>query len=100
MSTKQFIETYALGLLGEEAGEISQMTGKAHRFGIDSPHPSKSASTRQLIAKECGDVMAAIDYAIKRGVLSGPLVQHQRETKLKKLLDPESKDSLGRRLAP
>jgi hypothetical protein len=82
------------------------MTGKAHRFGIDTPHSvggelvPGTPTCRSALAKECGDFLAAVDYAIKRGVISGPLVQHQRELKLKKLLDPDSRDFLGRRLAP
>lgn len=102
------VEQYALGLLVEEGGEVQQLVGKALRFGIDTPGV-KDALTGEVnldltprvgLEKECGDFLAAIDYAIARGVLRGHAVNQQHSAKLKKLLNPASTDNLGRRLAP
>ena len=100
------VESYAVGLIAEESGEVVQLCGKAIRFGIDTPHSvngkrvSGIGNCRAALQKECGDIMAAIDYAIERGVLSETGVMEQRRLKLEKLLNPRSRDFLGRRLAP
>lgn len=97
-------EDYARGLLGEEAGEIVQMLGKAARFGIDTPGPDRApyfgATAREGLELECGDMLAAIDWAIEAGLIRRTVIDGQRARKLAKLLDPESRDNLGRRLAP
>jgi len=49
---------------------------------------------------ECGDVLAALEYAMRRGLIRQSFVLHWKKRKLKKLLDPKSKNNVGRRLAP
>lgn len=101
-------EAYGLGLLCEEMGEVLQLIGKARRFGMDTPgikdpltgQIDMEATPRTLLPKEGGDVMAALDYLQCRGVLTKEALQKHRLAKLHKLLDPDSKDNLGRRLAP
>lgn len=94
-------EEYAFALLGEEGGEVAQVTGKATRFGIDTPRKSSEGRTaRDLMHEEVGDVLAAADYAVARGVLDRKTLEKRRRMKLKRLLDPKSKDSQGNRFAP
>jgi len=102
------VERYALGLLAEEAAEIVQLIGKALRFGIDTPgvrdpltgvvDPTVTARTRLEV--ECGDMIAAMIYAYVRGLIDYAKVSDLAHAKLDKLLSPDSKDNLGRRLAP
>lgn len=95
------VETYALGLIAEECGEAIQLVGKALRFGLDTAEARGSMVTpRSKLHHEAADVLAAVDYAIVRGILNGELVEQYRSEKLRKLLDPTSTDNLGRRLAP
>lgn len=91
-------EAYALGLLVEECGEVAQCVGKAIRFGLGSPQAN--ATTRAALALEIGDLLAAVEYALKRNLVDADTVYLQRSRKLLRLLDPESRDNLGRRLAP
>lgn len=102
------IEQYALGLLVEEPGEVLQLVGKALRFGLDTPgvkdaltgEVDMSLTPRTALAKELGDVLAVIEYTLRRGVVDRDAVNKQQFRKLGKLLDPEALDNLGRRLAP
>lgn len=102
------IERYVLGLFTEECGEVQQCVGKALRFGIDTPgvkdnltgEVKMDMTPRTELAKELGDIMAAIDYAVQRGVIDEVAMTKQRHKKLNKLVDPNAKDNLGRRLAP
>lgn len=108
-------KTYGLSLLTEEVGEvlqvfanILQLIGKAGRFGIDTPGVKDpltgvvdmNVTPRTKLVEECGDVIAAIDYLGGKGILDPRAIEQRRKYKLGKLLDPESKDNLGRRLAP
>ena len=108
-------QDYGLALLTEEIGEavalfglILQIIGKAGRFGIDTPGVrdplsgamDMSVTPRTKLQEELADVRAAIDYLICRGVIDGLAVDARASSKLQKLLDPESRDNLGRRLAP
>lgn len=102
--SKVSVEQYAQGLLGEESSEIGQALGKAARFGIDTPGPKAApyfgGTARQMLEHECGDMLAAIEWATLAGLISAGAVEGQRQRKLHKLLNPDSKDNLGRRLAP
>jgi hypothetical protein len=90
---------YALGLLGEEAGEVCQMQGKWLRFGPD--HARKDGLTaRKGLSLEAGDILAAIDYGIAAGILDPATVAAQHKRKFARLTDPASVDDEGRRLAP
>lgn len=102
------IETYALGLLTEEMGEAAQLIGKALRFGIDSAgvkdplsgHIDMTTTARQRLNVELGDVLAAIRYACDRGLVDPQEVNRYAVAKHKKLVDPNSKNNAGGRLAP
>ena len=102
------VELYALGLLVEESGEVAQLVGKALRFGIDTPgvkdpltgHVDMSVTPRTNLEIECGDMLAAIEYAMDRGVISDSAVRERCAKKLARLRDPDARDNLGRRLAP
>lgn len=97
-------EIYALALLGEEGCEIGVLAGKATRFGIDAKGPPRAPyygqSAKELATMEAGDLLAAIDYAAKAGLIDMVEVQERKEEKLASLLDPASTDSRGERLAP
>lgn len=102
------VERYSFFLLIEEMGEALQAVGKAGRFGIDTPGIKDPLSgkidyeltPRVALAKECGDILAAIDYTISKGVIDGETVTKSKNAKKRKLFDPLQRDNLGRRLAP
>jgi hypothetical protein len=98
---------YALGLLVEEMGEALQLIGKALRFGIDTPGVKRLDGTvdmeqtpRTMLPTELGDVAAATEYAAHCGLVSESEVASRAVSKLGKLLNPDARDNLGRRLAP
>jgi hypothetical protein len=97
-------QLYATALLGEEGGEIAQIVGKAGRFGLDAPGPDRAPyfgkTARQLLAIEAGDMLAAIRYGALAGLLDMTQVEAFAARKLAKLLDPDSRDCNGYRLAP
>jgi hypothetical protein len=96
---KAVADQYSLGLLAEEMGEAIQRVGKWLRFGAD--HTSRAGQTpRGELAKELGDVEAAIDFAVADTVVDGFEVLRQQQAKRFKLLDPASLDDQGNRLAP
>lgn len=92
-------DLYALGLMVEECGELAQIIGKWLRFGPDRAGP-EGATARQLLPVEAGDASAAIDWAGLDGLFTFASVIGCREEKKKRLLDPESRDDKGLRLAP
>lgn len=101
-------EAYGLALLTEECGEVLQLIGKAGRFGIDTPGIKDSltgvvdmaVTPRIRLIEECGDLIAAIEYLARRGVIDSDALARCSGRKLDKILNPNSKDNLGRRLAP
>ena len=95
-------EDYARGLFCEEVGEALTVLGSGWRFGIDTPgrESDQGASPREVMAKEMGDVLAAIEYACQAGCVSRTQVEEAKKRKLTKLLSPDSRDNKGRRLAP
>lgn len=96
-------DAYALATIGEEANEVSVLVHKAARFGADSPMRRATPdgeTARDLIAKECGDVQAAIEFGIQKGSINGAIVTRAYRDKLRLLLDPTATDNLGRPLAP
>lgn len=55
-----------LDLLIEEAAEVIQMACKIQRFGYDSSHPNyKDIPNKQLLTKELGDLLFAIDLLVE-----------------------------------
>ena len=101
-------EEYFLWLMVEENSEVNQLIGKAGRFGMDTPGVKDvltgdidmTKTPRDMLHKEIGDVFAAARYAHARNILDMEIIEEFALRKLTKLLDPESKDNLGRRLAP
>lgn len=97
-------QRYALGLGVEEAGEFLQLIGKALRFGLDAPGPEgapyHSMSARQLLPVEAGDLSAAMHFGEIAGVWDSEDAAARLQIKLRKLLNPESRDAQGNRLAP
>lgn len=101
-------EAYAMWLLVEEMGEALQLLGKGGRFGMDTPgvkdaltgRVDMDKTPRNMLPVELGDVIAATEYAARRGVVSGDDILCRAQTKLDKLTNPNSRDNLGRRLAP
>lgn len=55
-----------LALLAEECGEVVQIVGKILRHGLYSCHPADPEATPncELLAKEIGDQMVAIDAVV------------------------------------
>lgn len=90
---------YALGLLVEEMGEALCHIGRALRFGLDTLGQDGIAE-REGLAKELGDVRAAIDFGGMNRVFDMDATFYQRSKKLSKLTDPSETDNIGRRLAP
>jgi len=97
-------ERYCLGLMIEEMGESLQIFGKALRFGLDVPGPDvepyNGKTARELLPKELGDVWAGMMFAGKHGLVSDIDLVNRAGEKLSKLMNPESVDSNGVRLAP
>jgi len=96
-------EKYALALISEEASEVAKEASKSIRFGLNSPSNSDDISAKKKLLNEIGDFLAAIQYALKRNIITDEDIEYINKVeteKLNKLLDPESKDNLGRRLAP
>ncbi|TCP91857.1 hypothetical protein C8J42_103549 [Sphingomonas sp. PP-CE-1A-559] len=97
-------ERYAMGLMVEEMGETLKLIGKALRFGIDAPGPNNAEyqgrTARQMIPLEVGDLHAALRFAAMVGVFSMGDANASEAAKIDKLLNPQSKDAQGNRLAP
>lgn len=90
---------YCVGLLGSECSEVSKLCHEGMRFGVDTPY-KPDASLIEEITRECGDVLASIEFAIAHDLLDGESVRRAKIDKLRVLLDPKRVDNLGRRLAP
>lgn len=92
-------DLYALGLMAEEMGEVIQLIGKGLRFGMDAPR-ADGQTARMMLPLEMGDASAAIDFVCMDGIAPFHAVIAQREAKKAKLLNPDSRDDEGKRLAP
>lgn len=97
---------YAWNLIGEECAETASIAFRGNRFGRETPSfrtvtggvaPSTPLSHLHL---ELGDVLAAIRYGVKRGLIDNGLLLFHAQAKIARLLDPNAVDNLGRRLAP
>lgn len=75
----------ALALLLEECAESIAIVGKALRHGLNSFHPDSGTMNRYEIARELGQVQAAIEIACQLGVLSRGDVRTGCEEKWKKV---------------
>ena len=80
-------EVERLALLGEECGEVMQVIGKILRHGYESHHPDdkkvKKTTNRDMLTKEVGDLVAAIDKLCdpRHEDISGKQVQDFRMKK-------------------
>lgn len=70
-----------IGKLGEEAGEVNQLVGKAIAFPIGE-HPDGKGPVRDRFIEELGDLLAAIDYFIEMNPLENEEIQARRLRKL------------------
>ena len=62
-------EDERLALLAEECAEVIQIVAKIQRHGYGSYHPDDPTTTnRQLLEREAGDVMAALDLLAAHGI--------------------------------
>ena len=75
-------QTEALALLSEECGELVQIIGKIMRHGYFSCHPDTGRPNYELLAREVGDVMAALRIAEVQRLISWGEVIRARDNKL------------------
>lgn len=101
-SEAAYRERYAKGLLVGEMGEALAVLGNGDRFGLDTPSGYDAANPheRSRLVEELGDVLAAIEWGARAGIYDGLAVEQRKVRKLAKLMDPNERDNLGRRLAP
>jgi NTP pyrophosphatase (non-canonical NTP hydrolase) len=87
--TKPCHHQYEMAVIAEECGEVTQLVGKALRFGWDSHDPLKinGRTNLELLHDEVGDVMAAIDFAVERGLLDREALQQRSFYKRRKLVE-------------
>lgn len=55
------IKDYLLACISEEAGEISQAVGKAHRFGLLDHNPNSEKTNWVDLRKEIHDIIAVYE---------------------------------------
>lgn len=100
------IEQYILGLIAEEAAEVTKMAvGKTLRFGFRMPgrmqedgEPDFSSTPENELYGELGDLLAAIELSFHYGVFERARVMNARNRKIEKIL--KERDNMGRPLAP
>lgn len=80
-------QTYSLIKLNEEAGEIVQAKSKLDLWGSDSYNPNDPTQRLniELLEDECGDMLAAIEYAAECRLLDPLSLAIRKEAKLNKL---------------
>ena len=71
-----------LVLLSEEMGEVQQAIGKIIRFGYDNKHMMNDAYNREVLEKECGDVLLAIRLLTEHDDIRSQRVENHRKIKL------------------
>lgn len=76
-------EEERLSLLCEEMGEVLQIIGKIGRHGYASRHPlyPTDGTNRDLLMREIGDVLVAIDLMIANGDISEDLLEERKKEK-------------------
>lgn len=79
-------QDYALIKLNEEAGEIVQAKSKLDLWGPDSykPHDPTQRLNIELLEDECGDMLAAIEYAIECRLFDPASLALRKEAKMGK----------------
>jgi hypothetical protein len=85
-------------LLTKAVGTLLEAVGKAGRFGLDSPDgPGTDATARDRLRHAMIEAEAAALYCDR--TMTCKIIE-RASRKLAKLLNPDSRDLLGRRLAP
>jgi len=70
----------------EECAEVIQSVSKILRFGFDSSYPFEdSATTRECLEMEVGQLLCMIDILVEQGVLDATNVRQARSYKREKL---------------
>lgn len=84
-------ETERLALLLEEMGEAQQIIGKILRHGYASFNPNlpppAGDTNRQLLVKELGDVLVAIDLMIDNGDIKPADLEDRKRVKNHRMWD-------------
>ena len=90
-TTKPVANQFELAILAEESGEIVQIVGKVLRFGYESTNPYDTnavpVTNLDLLHEEVGDVQAAAEFAVERGLLDKKKLAERKKWKLAKLRD-------------
>jgi len=70
----------------EECAEVIQSVSKILRFGFDSSYPfQESATTRECLEMEVGQLLCMVDILVEQGVLDATNVRQARSYKREKL---------------
>ena len=70
----------------EECAEVIQSVSKILRFGFDSSYPFEdSATTRECLEMEVGQLLCMIDILMEQGVLDTSNVEQSKQHKRLKL---------------
>lgn len=75
----------ALMILQEECAEVTQVTSKIFRFGLEACWPQNAPTNRQRLEEEIGDLIAMIRILEEQGLISGDKVIEAQERKIEKL---------------
>ena len=78
-------EAERIALLMEECGEVVQICGKILRHGFESRHPTGTTTNRTELAKELGDVEAAVLIMNNTGDIADCMVKGNAMLKLGKV---------------
>lgn len=77
-----------LALLAEEIGETQQVIGKILRHGYESVNPFNPTDTnRQLLVREIGDILVAIDFLVDYGDITQADLEDRRRVKHHRVWD-------------
>lgn len=74
-----------LNILQEECAEVIQAISKVRRFGLQAHHPNRTATNKEELEEEVGDLLAMIEILTSTGYLDPKLVQAAKQQKTKKL---------------
>ncbi|VVB51781.1 Uncharacterised protein [uncultured archaeon] len=78
-------EDYLLSCLSEECGEVVQLVGKSHRFGLDDFYVA-GPTNRQKLAQEINDIIAVAEMLTEFGVdLPGVFDREAQQAKKNKV---------------
>jgi NTP pyrophosphatase (non-canonical NTP hydrolase) len=82
-------ETERLALLLEEMGEAQQIIGKILRHGYASKNPfyPDGETNRELLTRELGDVLVAIDFLTENGDVKMDDLEDRKRVKNHRIWD-------------